>query len=60
MKFLSRKFLVAVVGGLLVTLDGLGAINMSDANTQLLVQIGLGYILGEGAVDALRVFKADK
>lgn len=57
MKWLSRKFLIACVSGLLVTLDGLGVLNMSDGNTQLLVQVGLGYILGEGAIDALRAFK---
>jgi len=56
-KFLSRKFLVAVTSGLLVTLDSLGVVNMSDGSMSTLAQIALGYILGEGAIDVLRYFK---
>lgn len=56
-KFLSRKFLVALLSGALVTLDGVGVLNMRDAGTASLVTVALTYILGESAVDAVRIFK---
>jgi len=56
-KLKSRKFLAAIVGGIIViTGNHLG---ISEAVTAQISTIVVGYILGQGVVDAATSFKAE-
>jgi uncharacterized membrane protein len=56
-KLKSRKFWMAVIGGLLIVAnDGLG-LNLPKEAVMALAAVILSYIFGEAAVDAARALK---
>lgn len=57
-KLKSRKFLAALVGGIIVSAGSY--LGISEAVTQQLVVIVVGYIIGQGAVDTAAELKMKK
>lgn len=56
-RFTSRKFLLSLIGLIIVTLASAGAIPLSDDNLWQLITIILGYIGVEGAADITRSWR---
>ena len=52
-KLRSRKFWIAIVGGLLIILNDQFGWGLDEASVNQFVTIAVGYILGQGAVDAV-------
>lgn len=59
-KLTSRKFLMAVVSGILVILNQGLDWGIPEETVKSFVSLILGYIFAEGAVDMARAFKSDK
>lgn len=53
-KLLSRKFLLALCGSVVVLLKGLGVLNLDDESLWQMVTLILGWIGVEGAADVVR------
>jgi uncharacterized membrane protein (Fun14 family) len=56
-KLKSRKFILTVVGMVIVLLASLGVIDVNDEKLWQLITIILGYVGVEGAADVVRSWK---
>lgn len=59
-KFKSRKFWIAIVTAVLLVVNDQFGIGFDEQTVTSVVTVVVGYILGQGAVDAAKVYSGNK